>query len=80
MLNYIIRRLIVAVFLLLGVAFVSFMVIQLPPGDFATSYKAFLLAQPGVSEEQAERQAQLLRERYAELSSPLGEPPRLSLS
>ncbi len=64
MVNYIIRRLIVAVFMLLGVAFVSFVVIQLPPGDFATSYKAFLLAQPGVSEEQAERQAQLLRERY----------------
>jgi len=64
MVNYIIRRLVIAVVMLLGVAFVSFLVIQLPPGDFATSYKAFLLAQPGVSEEQAEKQAQMLRERY----------------
>ena len=57
MLNYILRRLIIAFFMLIGIAFVSFIVIQLPPGDVATNYKAFLLQQPGVSEEDAERQA-----------------------
>jgi peptide/nickel transport system permease protein len=64
MVNYIIRRLIIAVFMLLGVAFVSFMVIQLPPGDFATNYKAFLLGQPGMTEEQAEAAAQRVRVQY----------------
>lgn len=50
--------------MLLGVALVSFIVIQLPPGDVATNYKAFLKQQPGVTEEDAERQANLLRSRY----------------
>ena len=45
MLNYIIRRLIVAFVLLIGVGIVSFIVIQLPPGDFATTYKQYLLNQ-----------------------------------
>ncbi len=56
--------------MLIGIAFVSFVVIQLPPGDVATNYKAFLLLQPGVTEEDAERQADLVRERYG-LNHPL---------
>lgn len=56
--------------MLIGIAFVSFVVIQLPPGDVATNYKAFLLMQPGVKEEDAERQADLVRERYG-LDQPL---------
>lgn len=56
--------------MLIGIAFVSFVVIQLPPGDVATNYKAFLLLQPGVKEEDAERQADLVRERYG-LNQPL---------
>jgi len=68
--NYIIRRVIIALFMLIGIAFVSFVVIQLPPGDVATNYKAFLLLQPGVKEEDAERQADLVRERYG-LDQPL---------
>ncbi len=70
MINYIIRRVIIALFMLIGIAFVSFVVIQLPPGDVATNYKAFLLLQPGVKEEDAERQADLVRERYG-LDQPL---------
>ena len=70
MINYIIRRVIIALFMLIGIAFVSFVVIQLPPGDVATNYKAFLLMQPGVKEEDAERQADLVRERYG-LDQPL---------
>ena len=64
MLTYLLRRFIIGAIMLLGVALVSFIVIQLPPGDVATNYKAFLLQQPGVSEEDAERQANLLRTRY----------------
>jgi peptide/nickel transport system permease protein len=70
MLNYILRRLIIAFFMLIGIAFVSFVVIQLPPGDVATNYEAFLLQQPGVSEEDAQRQANLLRRQYG-LDQPL---------
>jgi len=64
MLNYIVRRLIVAFFMLIGVAFVSFVVIQLPPGDFASSYKGFLLTQAGMTEENAERLANNVRKQY----------------
>lgn len=64
MLTYIVRRLVVAFFMLIGVAFVSFVVIQLPPGDFASSYKAFLLTQAGMTEENAERLANNVRKQY----------------
>jgi peptide/nickel transport system permease protein len=64
MLNYVIRRLIIAVFLLIAVAATSFAVIQLPPGDVASSYKAFLLTQAGMTEENAERQANNVRKQY----------------
>ncbi len=69
MLNYIIRRLIVAFFLLIGVGIVSFVVIQLPPGDFATTYKAYLINQ-GQTEEDASRAADMVRARY-DLDKPL---------
>lgn len=70
MANYILRRLIIAFFMLIGIAFVSFAVIQLPPGDVATNYKVFLLQQAGMTEEQAEEQANNLRRRYG-LDQPL---------
>lgn len=70
MLNYIARRLVIAFFMLIGIAAVSFVVIQLPPGDVATNYKAFLLQQPGVTEEDAERQANFVRKQYG-LDQPL---------
>lgn len=63
MLNYILRRFIIAIFLLLGVGIVSFIVIQLPPGDFATRYKQYLISQ-GQSEEDASRAAEIVRVRY----------------
>ena len=64
MLAYIIRRLIIGFFMLVGVALVSFIVIQLPPGDFASRYKAYLLAQAGMTEEDASRAAQMVRVQY----------------
>ncbi|MEN4040739.1 MAG: ABC transporter permease [Anaerolineaceae bacterium] len=70
MVNYIIRRIIIAIFLLIGVGIVSFVVIQLPPGDFASNYKFYLINQAGMSEDEADRAAQIVRERY-DLDKPL---------
>ena len=71
MLNYIVRRLIIAFFLLIGIGVVSFVVIKLPPGDFASRYKQFLLDR-GTPAEEAEKSAQLVREQYG-LDKPIGE-------
>ncbi|MEM7033537.1 MAG: ABC transporter permease, partial [Chloroflexota bacterium] len=49
---------------------VSFIVIQLPPGDYADTYKSFLINQGGQTEAEAEQQAELLRVRYG-LDKPL---------
>mgnify|MGYP005835918969 CR=1 FL=1 len=70
MLNYILRRLVVAFFLLIGIGLVSFVVIKLPPGDFASRYEQYLINQ-GMPQDEAERAAQTLRERY-DLDKPLG--------
>lgn len=64
MVGYIVRRFIVSLFVVLGIALVSFIVIQLPPGDYADNYKTFLIQQGGASEAEAERQAALFRARY----------------
>jgi peptide/nickel transport system permease protein len=61
MINYIIRRLIISVFLLLGVGIVSWVVIQLPPGDFATTYETFLINQGSMTQQQAREAADRLR-------------------
>lgn len=53
----------IAVFMLIGIGIVSFIVIKLPPGDFASRYKQYLLDR-GSPEVEAERAAQVLRERY----------------
>jgi peptide/nickel transport system permease protein len=55
---------------LIGVGIVSFVVIQLPPGDFASNYKQYLINQSGMSEEEAERAAQIVRQRY-DLDKPI---------
>jgi len=63
MLNYIFRRIIIAFFMLIGIGVVSFIVIKLPPGDFAGRYKQYLLDR-GAPEASAERAAQNLRVQY----------------
>lgn len=63
MLSYIIRRIIIAFFLLIAIAIVSFVVIKLPPGDYASRYKQYLL-QRGTAAEEAERAAQIVRVQY----------------
>jgi peptide/nickel transport system permease protein len=69
MVNYILRRLLIGAFLLVGIALVSFIVIKLPPGDFASRYKQQLIDR-GTTEVEAERQAQIVREQY-DLDRPL---------
>lgn len=69
MANYILRRLIVAFFMLIGIGIVSFIVIKLPPGDYASRYRQYLLDR-GAQLEDADRAAQILREQYG-LDKPL---------
>ena len=57
MVNYILRRLMISIQLLLGVAKVSFIIIQLPPGDFATTYQTFLITNGGLTQDEAEAAA-----------------------
>jgi len=64
MVNYILRRLLMAVFVLIVISAISFIVIQLPPGDFAQVYKQRLINQGGMKPQEAEEAAQVYRERY----------------
>ena len=64
MINYIIRRLVISVFVIIAIAMTSFFIIQLPPGDFATTYKQFLMQTGNVTEDKAEAMTQLVRQQY----------------
>ena len=70
MVNYILRRLVTAVFVLIVISIISFIVIQLPPGDFAQVYKQRLINQGGMKQQEAEQAAEVYRERYG-LDKPL---------
>ena len=63
MLKFILVRLLSAIPVLIGISLVSFIIIQLPPGDFASSLKVNLINN-GVSEHEAERQATAVRVQY----------------
>jgi peptide/nickel transport system permease protein len=69
MLNYILRRVMIGFFLLIGIGIVAFVIIKLPPGDFASRYRQFLLDR-GSPAEEADHAAQLVREQYG-LDQPL---------
>jgi peptide/nickel transport system permease protein len=61
MLSYIVRRVAWAIPTLIGISILSFVVMQLPPGDFLTSYAATLASQgEGIGAEQLDR----LKEAY----------------
>ena len=70
MINYILRRLLFAIVVLIGITIVSFIVIQLPPGDFASAYKLRLINQGGMTTSEAEKAADMFRVRYG-LDKPL---------
>ena len=63
MIKFIVIRILSVIPVLIGVSLVSFAIIQLPPGDFASSFKVNLLNN-GVSEAEAERQTQAIRVQY----------------
>ena len=69
MLNYILRRLLIAFFMLIGIGIVSFIIIKLPPGDFASRYQQYLIDR-GSPFEEAQKAAQIVREQYG-LDQPL---------
>ncbi len=70
MINYILRRILMAILVLLGISLVSFIVIQLPPGDYADVYKRTLVNQGGLTESEAQKMADQFRARYG-LDKPL---------
>jgi peptide/nickel transport system permease protein len=61
--RYIARRLITACFMLIMIGIVSFIVIKLPPGDYASRYQQYLVDR-GTPLEDAQRVAQQLRKQY----------------
>jgi peptide/nickel transport system permease protein len=67
MLNYIIRRFLYMLLLMVGASIISFAIIVLPPGDYLTSYINNLRAQ---GNEIAQDQAEALRRQYG-LDQPL---------
>jgi peptide/nickel transport system permease protein len=69
MIRYILQRILFAIPVLIGISMVSFAIIQLPPGDFASSFKVNLINN-GVTEKEAERQANAVRAQYG-LDQPL---------
>ena len=62
MFNYILRRLAISAVLLMFIAATSFFIIQLPPGDFASTYKTFLIQTARMSEDEAEKMTELYRQ------------------
>lgn len=67
MLGYILRRIAIMIPTLFVISIVTFVIIQLPPGDFLTSYAASLRAQGDVIDEQ---ELEVMRDRYG-LNQPI---------
>jgi len=67
---YILRRLLTAIPLVFAISIACFVVIQLPPGDFGSKYKQDLIDRGGLSEHEAQVQADKLRAQYG-LDKPL---------
>ncbi|MFZ4849665.1 MAG: ABC transporter permease [Caldilinea sp.] len=72
MISYIVRRLLASIPLLIGISVVSFIIIQLPPGDFATAYERALMNQGNMSRLEAEAAADQYRALYG-LDKPIWE-------
>src|ERR671929_1657638 len=67
MLGYMLRRLLVAIGTVWAVSVVSFVIIQLPPGDYVSSYIAQMAATGSIVSEQ---EAENLRKQYG-LNQPI---------
>ncbi|MCJ7874562.1 ABC transporter permease [Marinovum sp. 2_MG-2023] len=64
MATYIIKRIFAAICLLFAVSIVSFMILQVPEGDYASYAKAMAISQGGMNESDAEAYAAQVRARY----------------
>jgi peptide/nickel transport system permease protein len=64
MLNYLIRRFLFAIVVIIGVSIVSFIVIEMAPGDFVTRYEMQLIQLGGMGVEEASAAGDKVRERY----------------
>lgn len=62
--NYLIRRILGAIPLLIALSIISFALIQLPPGDYADQLQSQAMSQGGLSREDAQAMADSYRERY----------------
>ncbi|HET8627008.1 MAG TPA: ABC transporter permease [Thermomicrobiales bacterium] len=63
MLQFVVRRVLIAIPTLFAISVVSFILIQLPPGDFLTTYAANLAAQ-GEGSDTVNKQLEALRDAY----------------
>src|SRR5882757_9328659 len=61
MIRFVIFRILSALPLLLVLSLITFVIIQLPPGDYADFLKRDMIARSGASEESAEKQAEAYR-------------------
>ena len=61
MIRFVIFRILSALPLLLVLSLITFIIIQLPPGDYADFLKRDMIARSGASEESAEKQAEAYR-------------------
>ncbi|MAU10446.1 MAG: ABC transporter permease [Anaerolineaceae bacterium] len=61
MFQFIVRRILIALVTIFAISIMSFVIIQLPPGDFLTSYMARLAEQ---GDDASEEQIQIMRESY----------------
>ncbi|HEY8596679.1 MAG TPA: ABC transporter permease [Devosiaceae bacterium] len=64
MIGYLVKRALSALGLLFTISIVSFMMLQIPDGDYASYAKALAISQGGMSQQDAEAYAQDIRERY----------------
>jgi len=64
MVGYLIRRILYCIPLLFVIAFISFVVITLPPGDYMSTMQARLTQVGGLSLVEAQKMAEQLRQRY----------------
>ena len=64
MLFFFIKRILTSIPVLIGISLIAFTIIQLPPGDYANSYKNEIMSLGGVSESDADIMAQKLRVKY----------------
>ena len=62
--SFVIRRLLYAIPMLILVSFVSFVIINLPPGDYLTTMRQQLESQAGLTREEAMLIAERMAARY----------------